>query len=161
MSQPIRNAQSANPHEMSTLKRTDLRGEYQRFLNKKVLFFFVLVLGTIFLASISVTLGSAGLSVKDVYIAILAKFLPGYFYPTHFADTIVWTLRLNRILMGIVAGMGLSVAGAAMQGILKNPLASEFTLGMDSAACLGASLAIVLGAGFASGDYLIVLIIMV
>jgi len=141
---------------MSTFKRNDLRGEYQRFLNKKVLFFFILVLGTISLASIAVTLGSAGLSVKDVYIAILSKFLPGYFSSTHFANTIVWTLRLNRILMGIVAGAGLSVAGATMQGILKNPLASEFTLGMDSAACLGASVAIVLGAGFAHGEYLIV-----
>lgn len=141
---------------MSTFKRTDLRGEYQRFLNKKVLFFVVLILGTISLASIAVTLGSAGLSVKEVCIAILARFLPGYFVSTHFADTIVWTLRLNRILMGIVAGMGLSVAGAAMQGILKNPLASEFTLGMDSAACFGASLAVVLGAGFAGGQYLII-----
>jgi iron complex transport system permease protein len=156
MSPSSRDVRSADPHEMSAFMRTDLRREYQRFLNKKALFFLVLIFGIISLASIAVTLGSAGLSVKDVYIAILARFLPGYFSSTHFADTIVWSLRLNRILMGIVAGMGLSVAGAAMQGILKNPLASEFTLGMDSAACFGASLAIVLGAGFAGGQYLIV-----
>ncbi|OPY50765.1 MAG: Cobalamin import system permease protein BtuC [Methanosaeta sp. PtaU1.Bin060] len=141
---------------MSTFKRTDLREEYQRFLNKKLLFFLVLIIGTIFLACISVSQGSAGLSIKEVCMAILARFLPDYFTSTRFADNIVWSLRLNRILMGIVAGMGLSIAGATMQGILKNPLASEFTLGMDSAACLGASLAIVLGAGFAGGEYLII-----
>jgi iron complex transport system permease protein len=58
--------------------------------------------------------------------------------------------------MGIFAGMGLAVAGSAMQGILKNPLASPFTLGIASAATFGASLAIILGAGFVSGQYLIV-----
>jgi iron complex transport system permease protein len=52
--------------------------------------------------------------------------------------------------------MGLSVAGAAMQGILKNPMASEFTLGISSAACFGAALAIVMGAGFVGGEYLVV-----
>jgi len=52
--------------------------------------------------------------------------------------------------------MGLAVAGSAMQGILKNPLASPFTLGIASAASFGASLAIILGAGFASGQWLIV-----
>ena len=43
-----------------------------------------------------------------------------------------------------------------MQGILKNPLASPFTLGIASAASFGASLAIILGAGFIGGEYLIV-----
>jgi len=58
--------------------------------------------------------------------------------------------------MAIVAGMGLAVAGAVMQGILKNPLASPFTLGIASAASFGAALAIILGAGFAGGEYLII-----
>jgi iron complex transport system permease protein len=43
-----------------------------------------------------------------------------------------------------------------MQGILKNPLASEFTLGVSSAAGFGAALAIVLGAGFVGGEYLVI-----
>ncbi|NMC10520.1 MAG: iron ABC transporter permease [Methanothrix sp.] len=130
--------------------------EYRRFLGKKMLFFVILILGVIVLASFSVTLGSANLSVNEVYSAILARFLPSYFQTTRFANTIVWGLRLERILMGIVAGMGLSVAGAAMQGILKNPLASEFTLGVSSAACFGAALAIVMGAGFVGGEYLVI-----
>ena len=58
--------------------------------------------------------------------------------------------------MGILSGMGLAIAGAAMQGILKNPLASEFTLGVSSAAGFGAALAIVLGAGFVGGEYLVI-----
>jgi iron complex transport system permease protein len=52
--------------------------------------------------------------------------------------------------------MGLAIAGAVMQGILKNPLASPFTLGISSAASFGAALAIVLGAGFVGGEWLII-----
>jgi iron complex transport system permease protein len=55
-----------------------------------------------------------------------------------------------------VGGIGLAIAGAVMQGILKNPLASPFTLGIASAAGFGAALAIVLGAGFVGGEYLII-----
>jgi len=132
------------------------KDEYRRFLGRKMLFFLIVILSVVLLTGLAVTFGSANLSVKDVYFAILARFLPEFFQTTHFADTIVWGLRLERILMGIVAGMGLSVAGAAMQGILKNPLASEFTLGVSSAACFGAALAIVMGAGFVGGEYLVI-----
>ncbi len=101
-------------------------------------------------------MGSANISVLDVYSAILARFFPGSFQTSWFADTIVWGLRLHRILLAIVAGMGLAIAGAVMQGILKNPLASPFTLGISSAASFGAALAIVLGAGFVGGEWLII-----
>ena len=88
--------------------------------------------------------------------AILAKFFPGSFPYFLVSDTIVWGLRLHRILLSIVAGIGLAIAGAVMQGILKNPLASPFTLGISSAASFGAALAIVLGAGFVGGEWLII-----
>ena len=101
-------------------------------------------------------MGSANISVLDVYFAILARFFPGSFQTSWFADTIVWGLRLHRILLAIVAGMGLAIAGAVMQGILKNPLASPFTLGISSAASFGAALAIVFGAGFVGGEWMII-----
>ncbi|MEI8004391.1 MAG: iron ABC transporter permease, partial [Methanothrix sp.] len=108
------------------------------------------------LAGVAATLGSANISVLDVYSAILARFFPDSFQTSWFADTIVWGLRLHRILLAIVAGMGLAIAGAVMQGILKNPLASPFTLGISSAASFGAALAIVLGAGFVGGEWMII-----
>lgn len=58
---------------------------------------------------------------------------------------IVWELRLPATLMAVAVGAALGHAGAEMQTILDNPLASPFTLGVCSAAALGASLAIVLG----------------
>ena len=61
---------------------------------------------------------------------------------------IVWNIRLPRVLSAILAGMALSVAGAAMQSILRNPLGSPFTLGISNAAAFGAAVAVVVfGAG--------------
>ena len=75
---------------------------------------------------------------------------------TWLADVCVWNLRLPRIFLGIIAGIGLGIAGAVMQGILRNPLASPYTLGISSGAGFGASLAILAGAGIVGGKYLII-----
>lgn len=136
--------------------KSNLRLEYRKFIGRKMLFLTSLVLGIILLAGFAATRGSANISVLDVYTTIMAGFLPGYFETTWFSDTIVWGLRLHRIMLAIVGGMGLAIAGAVMQGILKNPLASPFTLGIASAAGFGAALAIVLGAGFVGGEYIII-----
>jgi len=60
--------------------------------------------------------------------------------------------------MGIAAGAGLAAAGAAMQGVTRNPLVSPFTVGISSAAAFGASMAIMFGVGYTgSGTYIIIL----
>ena len=58
---------------------------------------------------------------------------------------IVWEVRLPAALMAVLVGAALALAGAEMQTILNNPLASPFTLGVSSAAAFGAALSIVLG----------------
>jgi iron complex transport system permease protein len=63
-------------------------------------------------------------------------------------DRIIWNIRLPQALAAIIAGVGLAVAGVAMQSILRNPLASPFTLGISSAGAFGAAVSIiVLGTG--------------
>lgn len=57
--------------------------------------------------------------------------------------TIVWQLRLPQALMAVLVGAALGVAGAEMQTVLNNALASPFTLGVSSAAALGAALTLV------------------
>ncbi len=59
---------------------------------------------------------------------------------------IVWDIRLPQALMAVLVGAALGLAGAEMQTVLDNPLASPFTLGLSEAAAFGAALAIVLGA---------------
>lgn len=58
---------------------------------------------------------------------------------------IVWQIRLPQALMAATIGAALGLAGAEMQTVLNNPLASPFTLGISSAAALGAALPLVLG----------------
>ncbi len=60
-------------------------------------------------------------------------------------SAIIWELRFPRILMAIIGGAALAIAGSLMQGCLGNPLVSPLTLGVASGAALGAALAIVLG----------------
>ena len=140
---------------------TDLgRQEYTRLTEKRALFIAALILILIALVGVAVTLGSANLPVADSYLAILAGLFPGAVdLPDRMIESnavgIVWGWRLHRVLFAIVAGFGLAIAGTVMQGVLRNPLASPFTLGIASAASCGASIAIVLGAGFLSG-YLII-----
>ncbi|MBP0437209.1 iron ABC transporter permease [Tianweitania sediminis] len=58
---------------------------------------------------------------------------------------VVWDIRMPIALMAVTVGASLSVAGAQMQTILANPLASPFTLGISAAASFGAALALVMG----------------
>ena len=61
------------------------------------------------------------------------------------AALIVFGFRFPRILLAILTGLSLAVAGTVMQGLLRNPLVSPFTLGLSSAASFGAAVAIVIG----------------
>ena len=70
---------------------------------------------------------------------------------------VIWEIRLPVALMAVVVGASLAVAGAQMQTILNNPLASPFTLGISAAASFGAALALVLGVAVvpAALDYMV------
>jgi iron complex transport system permease protein len=97
------------------------------------------------LLCVSVTIGSAGLTPVQVAMTIVSGITGTE--TGSYENSIVFGLRLHRVIFGVCAGFGLAICGAVMQGILRNPLASPFTLGISSAAAFGASLAIVLGIG--------------
>jgi iron complex transport system permease protein len=62
-------------------------------------------------------------------------------------SAIVWDLRLPRVLLGALVGATLASAGAAYQGVFRNPLADPYLLGVAAGAGLGATVAIAAGAG--------------
>lgn len=62
-------------------------------------------------------------------------------------DGIVWHLRLPRVLMSVLCGMGLAGVGVVMQGVTRNPLADPYLLGLSSGAILGAVTVIAAGLG--------------
>ncbi len=63
---------------------------------------------------------------------------------------IIWQVRLPRVLTALLVGAGLAVGGVVFQGLLRNPLAEPYTLGVSGGAVLGAALAVIAGSG-ASG----------
>lgn len=58
------------------------------------------------------------------------------------AANILWKIRLPRVLLAGLVGASLAIAGAAFQGLLKNPLADPYTLGVSSGASVGAVMTI-------------------
>ena len=137
-----------------TAERAETKQAYQRFVRRKVSFIIICLAVLAVIFGLSASVGSADITIGNVYAAFLHRFFPSHFRSSWLADVCVWDLRLPRILMGMVAGAGLGIAGSVMQGVLKNPLASPYTLGIASAAGFGASLAIIVGAGIVAGEYL-------
>jgi len=87
----------------------------------------------------NISSGPASLGFSDVISGILD---PGSLDPA--AETIIWQYRVPYAFMALVVGASLGLAGAEMQTVLNNPLASPSTLGILYAATLGASIAILL-----------------
>lgn len=100
---------------------------------------------------ISTGMGYVHLTAVDV-IKILAAKLTGRTNIIEGMDKIfpvvVFDVRLPRILSAAVVGAGLAISGVVFQGILLNPLADPYTLGVSAGAAFGASLAILLNIGF-------------
>lgn len=87
------------------------------------------------LSIFTLRLGSTGLSYSEIITYL--------FHPDGSWDsTVVWDIRLPRIVGAILVGAALGLAGAVMQNILRNPLASPFTLGVSNAAAFGAAVGI-------------------
>lgn len=100
-----------------------------------------------FAVFLGVIVGSVNVSFLNVVRIIASSMFGGempYGITTAYV-AIVMNLRLPRTLLAFCAGAALSVSGAVMQSILRNPLASSYTLGVSSGASLGASLVIFLG----------------
>jgi iron complex transport system permease protein len=90
---------------------------------------------------VGLLVGPAPISVSET-VGALARRLAGKVNPLDWRETVVVGVRLPRVLVGFVAGGALAVAGTALQGLFRNPLAEPGVLGISSGASLGAVLAI-------------------
>ena len=89
-------------------------------------------------------LGSVSLSLKDT-VQVLMRAVTGQEQEATLAARILLPVRIPRLMCVALSGASLSVCGAAMQGLLKNPLADGSTLGVSSGASFGAICAIAFG----------------
>ena len=115
--------------------------KYRGFVRQKRLFLLVGLLLLVVCVIIAAQNGPIDISFTDVVRYIFT-------FDTAGTGGVIWNIRMVRIIGALLAGAGLAVAGVVMQCILRNPLASPFTLGISSSAAFGASFAIIfLGAG--------------
>jgi len=103
-----------------------------------------------------IILGPVKIEVQEVYHIIINKMMRTDHYPVTWklsTESIVWFIRCPRVLMGMIAGMGLSLAGVAMQTLTKNALAGPYVLGISSGASTGAVAVLILGSFSSLGFY--------
>lgn len=138
--------------------REEVLERYHRFYKRKWLLLVVLVLAVIVLSGYALTIGDYHIGFFDCFEAVWIhiKGEVGTTSQERLVDYVIWELRLPTVVVGIIAGVALSVCGVAMQSILKNPLADPYTTGVSSGAGFGATLAIVAGATIADSEYAIV-----
>ncbi|MBQ3422756.1 MAG: iron ABC transporter permease [Romboutsia sp.] len=100
---------------------------------------------------IGTSIGSSNINLMDTVQILLHKIfsLPLTSEITPKEVSIIWSLRVPRVLLAFLVGGSLAVSGAVVQSILKNELASPYTLGVSSGASLGAGIVIILGINIA------------
>jgi iron complex transport system permease protein len=126
--------------------REEMRQAYDRHIRRKLFLILFLTGLLIFLCLSGLSVGGASYDIGESWNAIVS----GLGKPAgemELRHRILWQLRIPRVLMAMASGTGLALAGLVMQTILRNPLASPYTLGISSAASFGAALAIVLKTG--------------
>lgn len=110
--------------------------DYSKYIGKKILFVTLCAVALALTVLLALSIGSADISIQDIFKQITSQ------------SGIIWSIRLPRVLVAVVAGAMLAVSGGVMQCLLKNPLSEPYTLGLSQASAFGAAFAIVvLGAG--------------
>ncbi|GBF36573.1 MAG TPA: iron ABC transporter permease [Methanothermococcus okinawensis] len=106
--------------------------------------FIVILAGILlfFTVIFSICMGVYKIPLFEVFNVIRCHILGGEIF-NEIYNTIVWDIRVPRVLTGMLIGMALATAGATYQGVFRNPLVSPFILGVSSGAAFGAALSII------------------
>ncbi|MFO8000467.1 MAG: iron ABC transporter permease [Marinilabilia sp.] len=115
---------------------SEMNEQLRRHQLKQGFFLVLILLLLLFLALVGISKGSSGLS----FIEVMNTLTGG---GELVSQQVVFNIRLPRVLAAIVTGAALSVSGAAIQTVIRNPLGSPFTLGLSAASAFGAAFAIV------------------
>ena len=106
--------------------------------------YMLLTIALFFTMVLCICVGSVRISFSDTVTSVWNA-IWGLPIPENIAKNIILNVRLPRVLCVTLAGAALSICGAAMQGLLRNPLADGSTMGVSSGAALGAIIAVATG----------------
>lgn len=96
---------------------------------------------------ISILVGSTKIGTLSAIKELLYGWQDGYVGLAPEEKTIIFSIRLPRVIFAGIVGASLSLAGVAFQGLLRNPLADPYILGISGGAAVGAVIGIIAGAG--------------
>ncbi len=132
--------------------RSESKKIYDRITKRKLKYVLSMQVTLFISFFIDIMTGPAWLSIDEVIRTII-----GANSSDPMSSVIVWSIRLPVAFMAVAVGAALGIAGAEMQTILGNPLASPYTLGISAAAGFGAALALVMGVGMIpyAGEFLV------
>lgn len=127
---------------MSSLGEAQIvqRDTYRQLVLRKRLILAALVVLLVCSVLLDLALGPASYSLSEVLNALFSPDTA-----STQVRVVMWEIRLPVALMAVAVGAALSLAGAQMQTILNNPLASPFTLGISAAASFGAAMGLAFG----------------
>jgi iron complex transport system permease protein len=115
--------------------------QYRDYLKRRIYFIISVLIILLIILLIALVSGSADIGLKSLFGLLFGKETP-------LTSQVVLQIRMPRITGAILAGTALAISGAVIQSLLRNPLASPFTLGISGASAFGAAFAIIiLGAG--------------
>ncbi len=132
--------------------RVETRHSYRALAGRRFAILVLLSVALLLSVAADMALGPARYTLGQVVSAVLSPSEVG-----NQLRVVIWDIRMPIALMAVTVGACLSVAGAQMQTILANPLASPFTLGISAAAGFGAAMALVAGVAIfpAAVEYMI------
>jgi iron complex transport system permease protein len=107
--------------------------------NKLLLQIFIFAAATIFIGTLSLSLGTLNISLTDILNSLLGNSVNEKF------NQVILQIRLPRVLFSIFVGGGLAITGAVFQAILMNPLAEPYILGISSGGTFGAVISMLIG----------------
>lgn len=112
---------------------------------RKVWLLIAAMAGLLGLSSLAISCGAYSVSLADILAVLHAHLIGGgdAGAANPLFNTIVWKIRLPRVLLCITVGTALSSAGAIFQGCFRNPLVEPYILGVSSGAACGAAIGIV------------------
>ncbi|MFA1821983.1 FecCD family ABC transporter permease [Virgibacillus oceani] len=122
-----------------SIRKFSKSSKFFAYILLTVLLVFTILLGT--------SIGTVSVPFSSIIQIVISKLIPGLSWGTveSMHDNIVWNIRLPRVLLSGFVGASLAIAGAAFQGLLRNPLADPYTLGVSSGASVGAVFTIFFG----------------
>ncbi|MCW5911084.1 MAG: iron ABC transporter permease [Cyclobacteriaceae bacterium] len=108
----------------------------------------ILSVALVVVALVALSIGQVTIPVKDIVSVVLYKVGLTTQQPDAIHETVLWSIRLPRIVMTILIGAALAVSGAALQGLFRNPLVEPGLIGVSSGAALAVVALIVFGSNF-------------